>query len=101
MPALMTKACASLVFFPFLPYSPIVLLLTDAAIQALDILCRHKSSMELFNHKNSLFTSNNSQLVGNGVEVWYALRPYHLTMQGKEFINPFDLELVISFSWFF
>jgi len=40
------------------------------AIQALDILFRHKSAMELFNHKNSFFTSNLSQLVGNGCEVW-------------------------------
>ena len=46
------------------------LFLTCVAIQALDILCRHKSAMEYFNHKNSFFTSNLSQTVGNGCEVW-------------------------------
>jgi hypothetical protein len=47
------------------------LMLTCAAIQALDILCRHKSAMEFFNHKSSFFTSNLSQPIGNGAEVWY------------------------------
>ena len=56
---------------PVFPASFICTLLSCVAIQALDILCRHKSAMEFFNHKNSFFTSNLSQPVGNGAEVWY------------------------------
>ena len=54
----------------FHPFSYLMLSTNCAAIQALDILCRHKSAMEYFNHKNSFFTANLSQTVGNGAEVW-------------------------------
>jgi hypothetical protein len=55
----------------YLPPYPILWLGANyVAIQALDILCRHKSAMEYFNHKNSFFTANLSQVVGNGAEVW-------------------------------
>ena len=55
-----------------LPLSHLVPYADHAAIQALDILCRHKSAMEYFNHKNSFFTANLSQPLTNGAEVWYS-----------------------------
>jgi hypothetical protein len=57
------------------------------AIQALDILCRHKSSMELFTHKSSFYTPKLSQVIGAGVEVWYALHRIILISLGREFSN--------------
>jgi hypothetical protein len=72
-----------------------VLTMIWVAIQALDILCRHKSAMEFFNHKNSFFTSNLSQPVGNGAEVWYASSTIPSDVSGRDSINRFVLGSVL------
>jgi hypothetical protein len=39
--------------------------------------------MEYFNHKNSFFTANLSQPVGNGAEVWYSIPSALLILQER------------------
>jgi len=45
--------------------------------------------MEYVNHKNSFFTANMSQPVGNGAEVWFVPSSATLTYPGKESTNLF------------
>lgn len=55
--------------------------------------------MEYFNHKNSFFTANLSQPVGNGAEVWYSSPQSFLILLGKEFINLFVLAFVYPWNF--
>jgi hypothetical protein len=54
--------------------------------------------MEYFNHKNSFFTSNLSQPVGNGAEVWYFSFDPSSNLSGKESTNLFAPESVFPFT---